>query len=325
MSTTGLDRRSIIRGPGAIKLGNLVLHDSAGISADVMVAASPVATSLYGRLDQWINSRHAEVGFMPGGELNANLLAALFPYQNPVIGASICGAADVPLTVHSKAGTKIIFTNAALVACPTLRLSTTRIAFEGQAKFRCFLGLSCAPTDANALLTPPAAVAFAAADYPFDVTTVKGGIYVGTYNPGAVNPATPLIIRTLNGWTIDMAVATDPVQTDDAGLLDETLKEVSVMAKCTPTGLSEADLLALVPYAAAQGSSTRSGKDLTITAGVGSGALAVTLHNVSVLQGPMKYGTTTLRLGEIAFIAQRTIANSVPDALCTIAMAPNAN
>lgn len=160
MSTNGTDRTSIIRGPGAIMLGSLVLHDSAGIQADVVVAANPVGTSLYGRIDSWLHSRQGEVSFTPGGELSAAIMAALFPYQNPNIGASIFGGADVPLLVHSKAGTKVVFTNAALVGCPTLHLSRTKVAFAGQAKFRCLLGKGCAPTDTNALLTPPAAVAF---------------------------------------------------------------------------------------------------------------------------------------------------------------------
>lgn len=315
---TGIVPQNIIRGPGALKLGTLVLHDGDGIQADVMVATNPVSTSLYGKLDEWVHSRQGEVSFRPGGELSSTIIAGLFPYQNPNLGASIYGATDVPLIVHSKKGTKIIFSRAAVVGCPSLTLSPTRVAFSGSAKLRCLLASGAGPTDSNALLTPPASVVFAAADYPFDVTTVKGGNYIGTY----VTTPTPLVINTAAGWQVDMSVGTDPVNTDHEGLVDETLKEVSVIAKCQPMGLSEADLLALLPYASAQGASMRTGIDLTITAGVSSGALAVTLHNVCVLQGPLKYGTTTLRLGEIAFVAHRTLASSVPDALCTIAMAP---
>ena len=86
--------------------------------------------------------------------------------------------------------------------------------------------------------------------------------------------------------------------------------------------LSESELLGLVPWNATQGASARSGKNLVISAGSGSGVVKATLYDVAVLQGPCKWGATTLRAGEIGFTANRTVAADTLGALYQVIMDP---
>lgn len=309
-------RTNIVRGPGAVKFGNVVLHDADGISADVAVETVPVPSSIEGEIDRMVSNRYAEISLKPVGHLSSGILAALFPHQTPVIGTPLFGAADVPLLVHSKAGVLVTFPNAALVQPPQLRLSTVATAFGSAARFRALIALAAEPGDSGSLLTV-ASSAYSAATYPFSAVA-KGGRYIGTLGTGegAVE------IRTQSGWTVDVALATASFATDVEGELAMDLAGVTCVARCTPSQSTEAALMALLPWNSAQGASARSGKNLVISAGTGSGVVKVTLYDVAVLAGPLRWGGVAIRAGEYAFTASRTVANDALGALYTVEMEP---
>ncbi len=305
-----MSRLTLIRGPGAVKFGDVVLHDADGIQADIQVAASPVSTSIEGEVDQWINSRFGTISFRPAGEATAAILAALYPHQTPVIGASLLGAVDVPLVVASKAGVKVTYHAAALMQPPQLRLSATQTAFGSAAQFRALLAAGKAPGDEDALVSIESE-AWSDATYPFAATNLLRGAYLGTYDGATITPR--------GGWTIDVQLATQAVQVDHEGEIDILLTGVTVAAKCEPQGMTEAALAALLPYTAANGESIRAGNDLVISAGAGK--IAVTLHDARPLVGPMRWGTVALRSGEVAWIAQRKLTAGVPGALYSVGIA----
>lgn len=305
------DRTTLIRGPGAVQYGTTVLHDANGIQADIQVATNPVATSLYGEIDQWINNRFGTISFTPAGEVTTAILAALYPHQTLSIGDSIFGDTDTALIVHSKAGTKVTYHCAALTQPPQLRLSATQVAFGGAAQFRAILAKNKDPADSGALYTV-AAAAYSAATYPFAADTLVRGAYSGDWD------GTTIIPRA--GWTIDVQLNTEPITTDHDGEIDIILTGITVTARCEPQNLTEATLATLIPYTAAQGSSIRAGKALTITAGAGT--ITATLTDARPIVGPLQWGTTTLRAGELAFIAQRSLTGATPGDLYSIALTP---
>lgn len=297
-------RTSIIRGPGAVKFGDVTIYDADGIAAEIETATQEVPSSISGPLDTIKTDQTGSVTLTPCGQVDDDLLAALFPHQTPSIGASLCGSADTPLVVHSLAGTKLTFLNAFLSGVPELRLSPVKTAF-GQAAFTALLANGKAPGDENAFYS--VAAASYNLNYP-DPEGITGVQYAGTF--GSLS-----IPDTADGWTVNVDLSTNPVETDSLGTIDHMLQGVTVRAKCTPVGLTEAQILAALPHTLGRGASLRGSDDLVIA---GEGGLTVTLKNARIVTGPLAWGSTTLRIGEIGFIAQRSFSSGVAGELYSV-------
>ncbi len=304
-------RTSIIRGPGSLKYGSVTFYDADGITAEVNTDTQEVPSSISGQLDTIKTDQTATIGFTPCGQFDADILAALFPHQTPSIGSSLCGVADKALLVHSLAGQKVEFVNAVLTGVPELRLSPVATAF-GQAQFTALLGLGKDPGDENAFYK--LATAAYNLGYP-DPEGLTGVHYVGTF--GSLS-----IPDTADGWTVNVELATEPVKTDSQGTIDFTLSGVTVRAKCTPLGLTESQILSKLPVTSARGASLRGSDDLVIA---GTGGLTVTLKNATIVTGPLQWGNTTLRAGEIGFVAHRSFNQGVAGALYSVALTPAQN
>lgn len=299
-------RTSIVRGPGAVKFGDVTLYDANGISAEIETSTLEVPSSISGILDTIKTDQVGTVTLTPCGQLSDDIIAALYPHQTPNIGSSLCGNSDTSLLVHSLAGTKVTFTNAFLSGVPDLFLSPVKTAF-GQATFTALLGLGKDPGDTGAFH----AVASATYNlgYP-DPAGITGVHYVGTY--GSLS-----IPDTADGWTVSVELQTDPVTTDSQGTVDYTLGGVTVRARCTPLGLTEAQILAQLPHTLARGLSLAGANDLVIE---GSGGLTVTLKNARIVTGPLAWGNTALRAGEIGFVAHRSFSEGVAGELYSVEM-----
>ena len=306
-----INRTNILRGPGTVAFGSgndaVTIFDASGIAADVETSTGEVPSSVSGTLDHFKTDQVGTIKLTPCGQLSAELLAILYPYGTPTIGARVFPDADVPLTVHSVAGTKVTFVNAALTQMPPLTLSPVKTAF-GEAVFTALLGLGKAPGDANAFFTTAAAAYTAGGPDP---TGIVGVHYAAMYG------SLP-ILDTLDGWTVTPEIQLEPVTTDLLGTVDYTVSGVSCTATCTPLGLTEAQLLGALPVVKARGASLAGANDLVIT---GTGGLAVTLKNATMMRGPLKWGNTSLRAGEIMFQAHRAFSNGTPGAVFTVEMA----
>ena len=126
------------------------------------------------------------------------------------------------------------------------------------------------------------------------------------------------ILDTLDGWTVTPEIQLEPVTTDLLGTVDYTVSGVTCTATCTPLGLTESQLLGALPIAKDRGSSLKGAADLVIT---GAGGLTVTLKNATMLRGPLQWGNTTLRAGEVQFTAHRAFTDGAPGAVFSVEMA----
>lgn len=300
-------RTSIIRGPGTVVYGGKAFFDASGISAEIESATSEIPSSISGSIATIKTDQTGKISFTPCGQLAADLLALLYPYGSPTVGSSVCGSADRPLVVHSLAGTKVSFVNAVLSKMPELYLSPIRTAF-GSAEFSAALGLAKAPGDADAFYKVEQAAYDSGAPDPEGITGVQ---YAGTFGDLSIPD-------TLEGWTITPEVTMEPVTVDSVGTIDWTIAGVSCTATCTPVGLTEADILAALPVSGARGSMIGGESDLVVS---GAGGLKVTLMNASLVRGPLQWGTTTLRAGELGFTAHRSFAGGVPGPVFSVEMA----
>lgn len=306
-----INRTNILRGPGTViyNTGNdaQTIFDATGITADVESSSKEIPSSVSGAIDTIKTDQVGTIRLTPCGQLSDDLLALLYTYGTPTIGARVFPDADVPLTVHSVAGTKVTFVNAALTTMPPLTLSPVKTAF-GEAVFTALLGLGKKPSDANSFFTT-ASAAYASGGP--DPTGIVGVQYSATF--GSLN-----ILDTLDGWTVTPEIQLEPVTTDLLGTVDYTVSGVTCTATCTPLGLTESQLLGALPIAKDRGSSLKGAADLVIT---GAGGLTVTLKNATMLRGPLQWGNTTLRAGEVQFTAHRAFTDGAPGAVFSVEMA----
>jgi len=287
----GTTRQSIIRGPGTVTFGGVKFFDASGITAEIDSATQEVPSSIAGKLDTIKTDQSGKVTLTPVGNLSEALIGVLFPawMQTPVIGTSLFGTTDAPLVISSRAGTKLTFNAAALTKCPDLILSPVKTSF-GQAEFTALLANGKLPTENGSFY------AVAAQTYNLGEPSRQG--LSGNHYTAAFGDLS--IPDTLDGWTVGVALQTEPVTTDSQGTIDYTLTGVNVTARCTPLGLSEAQLLAALPALKGRGASLAGDDDLVISSDNG---LTVTLKCASLVTGPLNWGATALRAGEIGFTA----------------------
>lgn len=292
-----INRNTILRGPGTVVFGGATVFDANGITCEIESATAGLPSSVSGEIGTIKTDQTGRVSFIPCGQVSSAILAALFPYGAAAIGSSACGAADAPCVIHAVAGTKVTLLNACISKMPEIYLSPVKTAF-GAVEIAAALGLAKGPTDDAALYTVEQAAYDAGAPDP---TGITGVAYAGTF--GALS-----IPDTADGWTITPEVTLNPVSTDTLGTIDWTVASVGCTAKCTPLGLTEEQILAALPATRARGSLI-GGDDLVVT---GAGGLKVTLHGASLVTGPLQWGNTQLRAGEIGFTAHRSFAGGVP-------------
>lgn len=312
----GTTRQNIVRGPGTVKFDGVNLFDAGGITAEVESSTQAIPSSIAGNLDTIKTDQIGKVTLTPVGEISSALLTLLYPFQTPNPGASIMGSMDKPLVISSRAGTKVTFYNAALSKIPDLILSPVKTAF-GSAEFTALLANGKLPTDSNSFFNVETA---AYVDGEPGRTGLSGCHYTGTWGTGQGVLSIP---DTLDGWTVNFELQLDPVTTDSQGTIDYTLGGLTVRASCTPLGLSEQQILAALPILSGRGASTATAKDLVIAAP--NPGLTVTLKSAALVTGPLAWGATTLRAGQIGFIAHRAVSSGTLGALYSVAQTEAAN
>ncbi len=308
----GITRESIIRGPGAVKLGSTQIFDKEGIDAELQKETFDIPVSAYGNVDTRFKDVLGKVTFTPCGAVTAGILAALYPYGTPNLGADIFGSVDVPVEVHSLAGKKVLFAAGAITRMPTLRLSAQETLFGGQAEITTVIANGADRTTANSMYTISDA-AFAGA---FDVADVKCKPVSAAWGASAPWDA----IKTKTGWTIDLEASFDPETIDEVGTIGMKLTGVTARARCQPLGVTEAnifDAMRVQGTGNAIGDSVRTGNNLVL---IGTGGISVTLTDAALVQGPIKWGPGMLRAGELGWIAHRTVSAGVGGPVFTVAM-----
>jgi len=292
-------RTSIIDGPGSIQFGSVKLFAQDGIEATPEVEAWRPSIATHGEGGPRLKDGRVVITMTPSGNLTAGIIAALFPsaLRSPTINASMHGASDTALFVHSTAGKKVTFHNAALAGLPELTLSPAA-TFLGQVTWNALLRNGYARATANSLYT----IADAAWAEPFPEAEIISVPYSATWGTGAGD----LDILTENGWKVAFDVNLVPRYVDGFGTIDYKLGGITARASCQPVNLTEANVLdGLQIQGVVPGASMRQSKTLTITGA--AGGLRVILYDAVLRRGPCQWGKTRLRAGEIGFEASRLI------------------
>jgi len=287
----GITRQSIYRGPGRLTLGSTVIDNKDGISLIQEAVTADLGSDLNEFLGSVQTDQKVKVSLTPYGALSEELLAALYPaaFRTPATGSSLFGPADVPCTVQSAAGVLVTLFSAAVTAPPALTLSAAATAF-GAVEITASLADGVLPGEDNALFK---AEASAWSGSTAQAVPPTGAKYAAAFGSAAFT-------ETAAGFAAEFQVSTDPVASDNAGTVDLTIKGVRASCKFKPLDQSEAAIIALLGLNRARGSCTASGESLVVT---GTNGLVLTLFNCSVTQGPLAWGASALRAGELLFQA----------------------
>jgi len=280
-------RDTIVRGPGTVVFDGVQIDGRDGINATIDSATQDLTTDAKGKIGTMKTDQVGKVTATPYGRVTKQLLALLYPHRSPVIGSSLLGAADRPLTIRSAAGRKVVFSSAALTRPPELRLSPVSTAF-GQCEFTAVLARLKYPDEPGAFVDV-IAEPFGTFDSARPQT---GAVYTATYGDVTFRD-------TVDGWRVAVEPQIEIVTVDNLGSIDIMLSGMNVTARCTPVGFDEQDIISMLPATRARGADIV-GPDLVIA---GTNGLAVALKNAALLQGPLQWGNAQLRTGELMFTA----------------------
>lgn len=308
-----IDRTTILRGPGVAVYNGATIFTQGDIEDDFGIETWQPDSSAHGKLDERVDLRRGAVRLTPVGEWEAAALTALFPYRTTLIGASIFGA-DVPLVIKTVEGHKHTYYAAAVTQMPDIYFGAKKTVFGqvgwsimGKNNIAWNVADSFRKVEAEAFGDPTWAT-FS----PANVITEPPTITWAT--------AVPTTFKTVDGVTATFNLELENVETDEEGVVDQTLGDVGIMAKFRPLGQTEAEVQDMLGFQGV-GGYTRGAKlltkgfDLTIANSLGS----LIIHNAALVTAGFKFGRTTLRNGELGFVAARKFTGGKRDPLWTLA------
>jgi hypothetical protein len=310
----GIARATIIQGPCLITYASSTFWSKGDVVLKPIFEKFDIETSSWGKVDTRIKNKRYEIAFEPDGRVTAALIAILWPYGDSAVGTSIFQAADRPLVIHGRDGTKITLHNAALTEMPAIRMGVG-VTFAGPCKFTALLALSTAVTAAAAYYT------VATAAYPAETGWLASDILTqptlctwGSAPWAAFEVDAP-------GWEIQPTMRLNPIGTDGLGTVDMTLSGLEVTARAIPVGPTMAEILTAMKAAGELGSSVSSaGTELVLTSGTTPKLITVTVYNAGLVDASLVWGTAKKRVAQCTWNATRTVTTGDPDPLFTVAL-----
>ena len=301
-----IDRATIIRGPAKVTFEGQTFWSKGDITLKPTVSRFEIATSRFGRVDERFSDKSIVVSFEPSGRFDASLAAVLWKYATEEIGASIFGATDSPLVIHTVAGRKVIVHNTALTSMPDINLGVGQ-TIQGDVEFTGLLVNNADPSDTNSYYTS-SALAYDG-DTGFNTTDIPTLAYGSAW--GAVTPWDSF--NTEEGWSLSFDLSLRNELVDGLGTVDMTMQELQVTATSIPVGPTVDDVLAKQGInATALGSSVQANSDDLIISGAG---VHVEVRNAALVETDIGHGIDRKTIGSSEWIATRTITAGVADAL----------
>ncbi len=304
-----INRSTIVQGPAIVKFDGAVLYTPGDVNVDVGLETFPIMSSIHGRITRRVKQRLVSVSLTAIGEWKDQ--AKIWPHVNAAVGTRFYGSTDKPLQIHSKAGRLLEFACAGISKQPPLNLSSVK-TIHGPMEFLCSGGNNESWSAADNLWTDTAS-AFA------DTSINRDSILTQPYAVAWGDTSPFDAIKTKEGVIIDPSTEWDPIETDDDGIVEYELKDVDIVTKLIPLGISVSQLLTAL---ALQGSGNERGRDLGDSAHdlvITGAGVAITQYQASMQKAPLRYGLAVPRAGEIEFVSTRTLVDGVLSDLLLLA------
>lgn len=315
-----INRSLLVRGPGIINFGGGTFYTKTDINCPLAPNWSPVTTSAYGRIDDFLKDRVYKVGMRLWGAWEN--LAIIFPSYalNPLPGTSIFGQNNTNLTVLGRNGDQVQYLNAQITRLANLYLGVDQDLFSADVEFTIVLGNSAPnvlhnPEDANAYYTVSTGNAYA--DNAFSKANYKKVRFNGTWGANAGFQSFVAQKGFQLAWELDCR----PLMSDGYGTVDFTIGENALIGTCK--GISIGPSYAQIEsQIAAQGEQLGSllsnlAADLTLTGN--GGEPVITLKSAAITSHGYVFGIEPLRVAEASWKTTRGFANGAPNVSALVA------
>ena len=324
-------RTQILRGPCAIVYnaqdasGDQYLFSQGDVKLELGHQTFDIVNSSFGIVDKRSQQRTAKVSFTPVGQIpSSTQVGLLWPYFNATYNFQPGDSAfknatggDPYVAVVAKSGECYKFYGAIITKMPEIMLSADKTQLGG-IEFTC-VGKQGADWSTAASLFDTTGYTYASVltSANFTVSSIKTGAYLGFYSPSVpFGSSSGGYFSANSGFTISSAVQLQPVQTDEFGLYDWTIGDISASCSCAPLDVSPSQILSAMPMqgaGAGRGASLSLGLNLTVSpspqGASGTGLLQVQLNNANVFNTGFDYNTSAQRIPQLQFTTVRTYSS----------------
>jgi hypothetical protein len=310
-----LDRTTIIRGPAVIKKGSTVIYTEGDVTVTAEVTTTEGISSVVGKYDEYMDTVVHNISFKPASQATALYFAALFPYTNPTLGASIYGAAPDDLIVWSVDGKQYTYKCAALTSMPGLSLAPSTPLFDGEAVFTA-IGDCAEDWSGTDHFAAVASVAFS--DTSFNAANDFRLHYAAAWGSDPWDD-----FETEAGFKISFDLQLEDVLSDSYGIIDKSITGLSASATFTPQGISAEAVLSALGIQGAGAKRGRSmlslGSDLVLSNSV-VGEPEITLYNAVLKGNSTQVGASVNRVGELTLSSMRSMTAGALNAVFSIGL-----
>ncbi len=312
-----MDRTTIIRGPAVVKKGSSVIYTEDNVVVTTEVATTEGRTGVAGKYDEFMDTVVNTISFKPASQATAIYFAALFPYTNTVLGASIYGASPEDVIVWSVDGKQYTYKCAALTTMPGLSLAPNTPLFDGEAAYTA-IGDCAEAWSGTDHFNSVASVAFT--DASFDRANDFRLHYAAAWGADPWDS-----IDTEAGFKISPDLQLEDVLSDSYGIIDKTFTGLTMTATFTPQGITPEQVTAAMGI---QGTGARRGRsmlglgnDLVLSNDV-VGEPEITLYNAVLKGNSSQFGANVNRVGELSLASMRSMTSGALDPVFAIAIKP---
>ncbi|MEZ0299931.1 MAG: hypothetical protein ACAI35_26030 [Candidatus Methylacidiphilales bacterium] len=301
---------TILKGPALVKYNSATFYSKGDITLTTQHQTMNVEVDRYGKVDERVLDTEIKVTFTPSGEWEA--LSVLFSHVTRPIGDFITDNTDKPLVIHTFAGTKLTLHNAAITKMPNIRGSATETLLA-EVEFTSFVKNNVERTTANSRWTIEN-------EALSDTTFNPASILVQSYTLGW-GDAPWDSMSTKDGFTLEWTLGLTPVNTDKDGVVTQQLSNLDVAVKAQVLGITESDLMTKMLI---QGSDAARGRSLSSEADnlvISSTGVHIIVYGAALKTSPQTFGRTSLRIGELEWIATRTFTGGTANPLVFVGTA----
>jgi len=309
------DSSTLIGGPAIIIFDGATIYTEDDIEVTIKRETRERSVSAFGSLGKILLDVTAEIKFKPAQYKN---LDKLFPHLNSPRGTRVFGNVDKPIVIQSiTEGLRYTYSRGAVTGVAGLDMGVSKTTLIGD------MTLTALKANAANLHGASSIVAIASqafADTSFEVARLFNVPYTITFGS---SPFASL--DSAEGVAVSFDLKLSDVTTDQGGLVDKRLDDMSVKATFEPRGITHANLLTLLNM---QGSGVRRGTFLgpnsstdLIIAGDTTGQPKVTLFKAFVDESAsVRFGATKDAQGPITFMASRRITTGAATPIAEVGL-----
>jgi hypothetical protein len=298
-----MQRSNLNRVPGRLAYNGISLYSKGGttIDTDLVYNFENIEVAGLGKIDNRDKEAYDEIQITPDGRMSTAIAAVLWPYNNPVIGAGIFPATDVPAVVHGNDSSLDTHPAAAVVQMPQMIFHPVK-TLVGQMK------LLCLRSTASGVVNP-----WSTANSLRTFANTGGTFVDATYaNSAAITQDYTLTWGSVTGFAgldfydgLTFEPKVDFVDDNVAavGLFNKRIKSVGGMLRGIPIGVTRTMIdtqLQIQGSGAGRGSSGYA-KGYSVTVTGADGKVYLTFPTGQLIKSKIQNGVEQLREGEVAW------------------------